>query len=80
MADCKRVAKGLRSDRLGDVDLWGHEAKPMLQDKLDKLKEDMERINTIIDDIPDYDNMDIYTSQRNLLRMIMLKIQDIRQD
>ena len=79
MADCKRVAKGLRSDRLGDVDLWGHEAKPTLQDKLDKLKEDMERINTIIDDIPDYDNMDIYTSLRSLLRMIMLEIQDIRQ-
>ena len=79
MADCKRVAKGLRSDRLGDVDLWGHEAKSTLQDKLDKLKEDMERINTIIDDIPDYDNMDIYTSLRNLLRMITLKIQDIRQ-
>ena len=35
MADCKRVVKGLRSDRLGDVDLWGHEAKPTLQDKLD---------------------------------------------
>ena len=79
MADCKRVAKGLRSDRLGDVDLWGHEAKPTLQDKLDKLKEDIERINTITDNIPDYDNMDIYTAQRSLLRMIMLKIQVIRQ-
>ena len=79
MADCKRVAKGLRADRLGNVDLWGHETKPMLQDKIDKLKENMESINTIIDDIPDYDNMDIYTSLRNLLRMILLKIQDIRQ-
>ena len=79
MEEYKRVAKGLRSDRLGDVDLWGHKAKPTLQDKLDKLKEDMERIKTIIDDIPDYDNMDIYTSLRSLLRMIMLKIQDIRQ-
>ena len=79
MADCKRVAKGLRSDRLGDVDLWGHEAKPTPQDKLDKLKEDMERIKTIIDDIPDYDNMEIYTSLRSLFRMITLKIQDIRQ-
>ena len=25
MADCKRLAKGLRSDRMGDVDLWGHQ-------------------------------------------------------
>ena len=79
MADCKRVAKRLRADRLGDVDLWGHEAKPTLQDKLDKVKEDMESINTMIDDIPDYDNMEIYRSLSNLLRVIMLTIQDIRQ-
>ena len=36
MADCKRLAKGLRSDRMGDIDLWGHEKPPILQQKLNK--------------------------------------------
>ena len=34
MADCKRLAKGLRGDRMGDVNLWGHEKRPTLDDKL----------------------------------------------
>ena len=28
MGDCKRLAKGLKSDSLGDVNLWGYEAPP----------------------------------------------------
>ena len=78
MADCKRVAKGLRAERLGDVDLWGHEAKPTLQEKIEKLKDDMQTIKSIIEDIPEMDHLDIYTCMSNLLRMITVKIRDIR--
>ena len=79
MADCKRVAKGLRAERLGDVDLWGHEAKPTLQQKIDKVKDELESIKTIVDSIPELDELDIYTSLSQLLRMITFNIRDIRQ-
>ena len=78
MADCKRVAKGLRAERLGDVDLWGHEAKPTLQEKIENLKDDMQTIKSLIEDIPEMDHLDIYTCMSNLLRMITVKIRDIR--
>ena len=39
MADCKRLAKDLRSDRMGDVDLWGHEKPSTLQEKLNKFQD-----------------------------------------
>ena len=32
MADCTRLAKGLRGDRMGDVNLWGHEKRPTLDE------------------------------------------------
>ena len=36
MADCKQLAKGLKSVRMGDVDLWGHEKPPTLEKKIEK--------------------------------------------
>ena len=30
MADCKRLSKGLKGERLGDIDLWSHEGPPTL--------------------------------------------------
>ena len=79
MADCKRVAKGLRAERLVDVDLWGHEAKPTLQQKIEKVKEEMETIRTIVDSIPELDELNICTSLSKLLRLITFNIRDIRQ-
>ena len=34
MADCKCLAKGLTGYRMGDVNLWGHEKRPTLNEKL----------------------------------------------
>ena len=79
MANCKRVAKGLRAEQLGDVDLWGHEAKPTLQEKMEKVKDEMKTIKSIIETIPELDHLDIYTCMSNVLRMITFKIRDIRQ-
>ena len=79
MADYKRVAKRLRAERLGDVDLWGHEAKPTLQEKIEKVKDELQTIKSIIDSIPDLDHLDIYSCLSNVLRMTTFKIRDIRQ-
>ena len=75
----QRVAKGLRAERLGDVDLWGHEAKPTLQEKMEKVKDEMKTIKSIIEAIPELDHSDIYTCMSNVLRMITFKLRDIRQ-
>ena len=38
MADCKRLAKGLKGDSLGDVNLWGHEGNPTMKEKLTEFR------------------------------------------
>ena len=45
MADCKQLAKGLRGDRMGDVNLWSHEKRPTLDDKLQTFRQDTQSIN-----------------------------------
>ena len=79
MADCKRVAKVVRAEGLGDVNLWGHEAEPTLQEKIEKVKDEMKTTKSVIEKIPELDHLDIYTCLSNVLRMIMFKIRDIRQ-
>ena len=57
----------------------GHEAKPTLQEKMEKVKDEMKTIKSIIETIPELDHLDINTCMSNVLRMITFKIREIRQ-
>ena len=46
---------------------------------MEKVKDEMKTIKSIIETIPELDHLDIYTCMSNVLRMIMFKIRDIRQ-
>ena len=52
MADWKRLAKGLRLVRMGDVDLWGHEKLPTLEEKIEKYQTECGHLKNNIQSIP----------------------------
>ena len=46
---------------------------------MEKVKDEMKTIKSIIETIPELDHLDIYTCMSHVLRMITFKIRDIRQ-
>ena len=80
MADCKRLAKGLRSDRMGDVDLWGHEKPPILQQKLNKFWDECNHINISIESLPNASLLDVHDNMKYLLKLITTRIRDVREN
>ena len=77
MADCKRVAKGLRSDNMGDVNLWGHEHPPTLQEKLHDFNEERLYMNQLIQSLPDADVDQCHVDLKYILHLLTTKIRDI---
>ena len=78
MADCKRVAKGLRSDNMGDVNLWGHEHAPTLQEKLHDFNEEHLYMNQLIQSLPNADVDQCHVDLKYILHLLTTKIRDIR--
>ena len=72
MADCDRVAKGLRSDNMGDVNLWGHEHEPTLQEKLHHFREECLYMNNLIQSLPDADQC--HVDLKYILQLLTTKI------
>ena len=79
MADCKRLAKGLKSDRMGDVDLWGHEKPPTLQEKLDKYRAECDHVKDSIQSLPNWPIVYCHDDLKYVLQLITTKIRDVRE-
>ena len=79
MADCKRLSKGLKGERLGDIDLWSHEGPPTLEDKLQELEHHKRIISEAIECLEDSDDLDLYMKLKLILKMSSLRIKDIRE-
>ena len=79
MAHCKRLAKGLRSDRMGNIDLWGHEKPPVLQQKLNKFRDECNHINISIESLPNASLLDVHDNMKYLMKLIATKIRDMRE-
>ena len=79
MADCKRLAKGLKGDSLGDVDLWGHEGNPIMKEKLEEFREQYSFLTQLTKQLPDSnDDIEVYMNLIGILKMITEKIRDVR--
>ena len=79
MADCKRVAKGLKSVRMGDVNLWGHEKPPTLQGKLDKYRDECAHLKNSVQSIPNLPIVECHDDLKYVLQLITTKIHDVRE-
>ena len=77
MADCKRVSKGLKSENMGDVNLWGHEHPLTLQQRLDQMHKECSYLRGRLQSLP-YDCVfQLHINLKYLLQLVMTKIRDI---
>ena len=77
MADCKRVSKGLKSENMGDVNLWGHEHPPTLQQRLDQMYKECSYLRGRLQSLP-YDCVfQLHIDLKYLLQLVTTKIRDI---
>ena len=79
MADCKRLAKGLKSVRMGDVDLWDHEKLPTLEEKIEKYQTECGHLKNSIQSIPHWPIINCHDDMKYVLQLITTKICDVRE-
>ena len=74
MADCKHLAKGLTGDRMGDVNLWGHEKRPTLQQKLQTFRQDFQTVTAQVQSLPDASILQCHIDLKYTMQLITSKI------
>ena len=79
MADCNRLAKGLTGDRMGDVNLWGHEKRPTLQQKLETFRQDFQTVTYQVQSLPDASILQCHIDLKYTMQLITSKIRNVRQ-
>ena len=79
MADCKRLAKGLRGIRMGDMDLWGHERRPTLEEKLDLFRDDLRIVTAQIKSLPNAGVLRCHNDLRSTLKLLTIQVKDVRE-
>ena len=79
MADCKWLAKGLKSVRMGDVDLWGHEKPPTLEEKVEKYQTECGHLRNSIQYIPHWPIINCHDDMKFVMQLITTKICDVRE-
>ena len=78
MGDCKRVSKGLKFDKMGDVNLWGHENPPTLQQRNNTLYEECTYVTHKMQSLPDDEIFQVHIDLKYLLQLLTTKIRDVR--
>ena len=68
----KRKATGLAGNRIGDVNLWGHEGHPSLQESEDNLKNELAAIEILLD-VENFPNTDVFPLLKDLIQNISLR-------
>ena len=71
--DAKRIATGLGDNRIGDVNLWGHEGPPSLQECEDNLKHELSVIEILLD-VANVPNTDVFPLLKDLIQNISNRI------
>ena len=75
--DAKRIATGLGDNRIGDVNLWGHEGHPSLQECEDNLKHELSVIEILLD-VANVPNTDVFPLLKDLIQNISNRIKKKR--
>ena len=79
MADCKRLAKGLTGHMMGDVNLWGHEKRPTLQEKLQTFRQDFNAVTAQVQSLPNASILQCHIDLKYTMQLITSKIRNVRQ-
>ena len=79
MADLKRVSKGLGKNTHGNVNLWGYEKSPNLEERTQEMNRNISFVNDMRNNVEEYDEMDKLIKMKTLLRMASNKIKCVRE-
>ena len=79
MAHCKHLAKGLTGHMMGDVNLWGHEKRPTLQEKLQTFWQDFNAVTAQVQSIPNASILQCHIDLKYTMQLITSKIQNVCQ-
>ena len=79
MADCKHLAKGLTGHMMGDVNLWGHEKRPTLQEKLQTFRQDFNTVTVQVQLLPNASILQCHIDLKYTMQLITSKIRNVRQ-
>ena len=79
MADCKHLAKGLTGDRMGDVNLWGHEKRPTLDEKLQTYRHDYQTVTRQVQSLPDASIPQCHLDLWYIMQLITNNISKVRE-
>ena len=79
MADCKRLAKGLTGQMMGDVNLSGHEKRPTLQEKLQTFRQDCNAVTDQVQSLPNATILQSHIDLKDTMQLITSKIRNVCQ-
>ena len=64
---------------MGDVNLWGHERRRTLAEKLQAFHQDSQTVTDQIQSLPNADLLKCYIDLKYVLKLITSKICDVRE-
>ena len=79
MADCMHLVKGLTGHMMGDVNLWGHENRPTLQEKLQTFRQDFNAVTAQVQSLPNASILQCHIDLKYTMQLITSNIRNVRQ-
>ena len=73
----KRIATGLADNRIGNINLWGHEGPPSLQESADNLKNELAAIEILLG-VENFPNTDVFPLLKDLIQNISMRTKSKR--
>ena len=73
------MSKGLGKNTNGDVNLWGYEKPPNLQERTEEMNRNIAFVNDMRNHVEEYDEMDKLLKIKTLLRMASCKIRSVTE-
>ena len=64
---------------MGDVDLWGHEKCPTLEEKLNLFRDDLRIVTAQIKSLPNAGVLRCHNDLRSTLKLLTIRVKDVRE-
>ena len=78
LGDIKRISRGLGKNRYGNINLWGFEDPPTLEEKPEQTERELHYIQTMLDEFNELDDLDKFVKLKELVKLITDRIRNVR--
>ena len=77
LGDIKRISWGLGKNHYGDINLWGFEDLPTLEQKTEQTEREIHYIETMLDEFNELDDLDKFMKLKKLVKLITNRIRNV---